>query len=79
MEKLRFQCRVEKKVTNHAVFENEVPLGDDVVMVQCLSCGVMGINQREDAKLCRHKFVTDEDKAKGLCGLCGISFAEWHG
>jgi len=43
MEKLRFQCRVEKKVTNHAVFENEVPLGDHVVMVQCLSCGVMPI------------------------------------
>ena len=50
MEKLRFQCRVEKKVTDHAVFNSEIPLGDDVVMVQCLSCGVMGINQMADAK-----------------------------
>jgi hypothetical protein len=50
MEKLRFQCRVEKKVTDHAVFENEVPLGDAVVMVQCLSCGVMGVNQKADAR-----------------------------
>jgi hypothetical protein len=50
MEKLRFQCRVEKKVTDHAVFTNEVPIGDDVVMVQCLSCGVMGVNQKADAR-----------------------------
>jgi hypothetical protein len=50
MEKLRFQCRVEKKVTNHSVFEDEFPLGDDVVLVQCLSCGVMGIMQRSEAK-----------------------------
>jgi hypothetical protein len=48
MEKLRFQCRVEKKVTDHAVFTNEVPLGDAVVLVQCLGCGVMGINQLAD-------------------------------
>jgi len=50
MEKLRFQCRVEKAVKDHAVFQNEVPLGDEVVWVQCLSCGVMGINQLADAK-----------------------------
>ena len=50
MEKLRFQCRVEKKVTDHAVFENEVPLSPDVALVQGLSCGVMGINQMADAK-----------------------------
>jgi hypothetical protein len=49
MEKLRFQCRVEKKLTDHAVFENEMPLGDDVVWVQCLGCGVMGINKKADA------------------------------
>lgn len=79
MEKLRFQCRVEKKVTNHAVFENEVPLGDGVVLVQCLGCGVMGVNQREDAKPCGHNFVTAEDKANGICGICEITFAEWHG
>lgn len=50
MEKLRFQCRVEKKVTNHAVLKNEIPLGDDVALVQCLSCGVMGVNQLADAR-----------------------------
>ncbi len=50
MEKLRFQCRVEKKVTDHAVLKNEVPLGDAVALVQCLSCGVMGVNQLADAR-----------------------------
>ena len=50
MEKLRFQCRVEKKVTDHAVFQNEVPLSDEVALVQCLSCGVMGVNKRADAR-----------------------------
>jgi hypothetical protein len=28
---------------------------------------------------CGHMFVTPENKAKGICGLCGISFDEWHG
>lgn len=28
---------------------------------------------------CDHMFVTPENKAKGICGRCGISFAEWHG
>ena len=50
MDKLRFQCRVEKKVTNHAVFEQEVPLGDGVALVQCLGCGVMGITKLADAR-----------------------------
>jgi hypothetical protein len=50
MEKLRFQCRVEKKVTDHAVMKNEVPMGEQVALTQCLSCGVMGINQLADAK-----------------------------
>jgi hypothetical protein len=27
-----------------------VPLGDDVVLVQCLGCGIMGVNQKADAK-----------------------------
>lgn len=49
MEQKRFQCRVEKKVTNHAVLADEFPLGDLVVFVQCLSCGVMGVNELADA------------------------------
>mgnify|MGYP003345957487 CR=1 FL=1 len=28
---------------------------------------------------CPHMFVTTENKAKGICGICGISFDEWHG
>lgn len=28
---------------------------------------------------CGHMFVTPENKAKGICGRCGISFDEWHG
>jgi hypothetical protein len=49
MEKQRFQCRVEKKITDHSVMKNEVPLGMYVAMVQCLSCGVMGIKNLDDA------------------------------
>jgi hypothetical protein len=30
--------------------KDEFPLGDDVALVQCLSCGVMGVNQLADAK-----------------------------
>jgi hypothetical protein len=49
MEKLRFQCRIEKKATDHAVMKDELPLGDLVVFVQCLSCGAMGVNKLADA------------------------------
>jgi hypothetical protein len=28
---------------------------------------------------CDHMFVTPENKSKGICGRCGISFDEWHG
>jgi hypothetical protein len=50
MEKLRFQCRVEKRIKDHIVFEDELPLGDDTALVQCMSCGVMGVMQKSDAK-----------------------------
>lgn len=50
MEKLRFQCRVEKRIKDHIVFEDELPLGDDTAFVQCMSCGVMGVMQKSDAK-----------------------------
>jgi hypothetical protein len=49
MEQLRFQCQVEDKVTNHAVMSDELPLGDKIVFVQCLSCGSPAINQLADA------------------------------
>ena len=49
MEMLRFQCRVEKKVTNHGVMLDQVKLGDNKVLVQCLGCGVMGVMDRIDA------------------------------
>ena len=50
MEKRLFRCRVEKKLTSHAVFDDEFPLGTDVALVQCLSCGVMGVNLIEDGR-----------------------------
>lgn len=49
MEKLRFRCRVENKVTDHAVFKDKVNLGDGKELVQCLGCGVMGVMDRADA------------------------------
>ena len=50
MEKRLFRCRVEKKITSHALFMNEFALGDEVCLVQCLSCGVMGVNLVEDGQ-----------------------------
>lgn len=50
MEKLRYLCRVEKKVKDHSVVMDEILLGDDTVFVQCLSCGVMGIMRKSEAK-----------------------------
>ena len=49
MEKMRFLCRVEHIVKDHAVL-NEIPLGDHVVLVQCLGCGIMGVELKENAK-----------------------------
>ena len=49
MEKLLYECRVEKKVQAHGVL-TEFNLGDDHVCVQCLGCGVIGIMSRADAK-----------------------------
>lgn len=50
MAKLRYLCRVEKAVKDHGVVMDEVLLGDDTVLVQCLSCGVMGIMLKSEAK-----------------------------
>lgn len=50
MEKLRYTCRVEKAVKDHGVVMGEYLLGDDMVLVQCLSCGVMGIMAKSEAK-----------------------------
>lgn len=40
---IKYQCRPEKKLTNHTIIENEWTLPDYVVCLQCQSCGVMGI------------------------------------
>jgi hypothetical protein len=50
MEKLRYTCRVEKKVTDHGVVMDEFLLGDNMVCVQCLSCGVMGVMEKSESK-----------------------------
>jgi hypothetical protein len=50
MEKQRFLCRVEKKIKDHSVLKDEFPLGDEVALVQCLSCGVMGVMLLSEAK-----------------------------
>ena len=36
----------------------------------------IGVIKRPD---CPHMFVTPENKAKGICGRCGVSFDDWHG
>lgn len=49
MQTLSIKCRVCKKTTKHGNLnaENEMQLGDGVALVQCLECGVMGIEQIE--------------------------------
>lgn len=43
MQTIKYQCRPEKKLTNHTIIENEWKLPQFVVCLQCQSCGVMGI------------------------------------
>ena len=40
---IKYQCRVEGKLTNQTVVENEWKLPEYVVCLECQSCGVMGI------------------------------------
>ena len=46
---IKIKCRVCKKMTKHGNLDaaNEMKLGDGVALVQCLECGVMGIEQVE--------------------------------
>jgi len=60
MEKLRYTCRVEKKIQNHGVVMGEYLLGDDMVLVQCLGCGVMGIMKRI---ICRIVMIAPDQEA----------------
>ena len=44
MEKtIKYQCRAEKKLTNHKIIENEWALPDYVEFLECQSCGMLGI------------------------------------
>ena len=49
MQTLSIKCRVCKKKTKHGDLDaaNEMKLGDGISLVQCLECGVMGIEQVE--------------------------------
>lgn len=38
-----------------------------------------GIYPTANQKNCDHSYVNAENKAKGICGKCGISFDAWHG
>jgi len=40
---IKYQCRPEKKLTNHMIVESEWKLPQYVECIQCQSCGVMGI------------------------------------
>lgn len=45
MQTIKYHCRVEGKLTNQTIVENEWKLPAYVVCLQCQSCGVMGIAQ----------------------------------
>ena len=38
-----------------------------------------GIYPSANQANCNHSYVNAENKAKGICGKCGISFDAWHG
>lgn len=40
---IKYQCRPEKKLTNHIILENEWDLPPYVACIECQSCGVVGI------------------------------------
>jgi hypothetical protein len=40
---IKYQCRVEKKLTNHLIVKVTDTLPPYTEVVQCLSCGVMGV------------------------------------
>ena len=40
---IKYQCRVEKQLTNHIIIESEWKLPKFMECIQCQSCGVMGI------------------------------------
>jgi hypothetical protein len=40
---IKYQCRVEGKLTNQEIVQNEWTLPEYVVCLECQSCGVMGI------------------------------------
>lgn len=50
METLKLKCRICKSIQNHTIFANEVPMPDNVALVQCRGCGVMGV-EKLDGKL----------------------------
>jgi hypothetical protein len=49
MQTLSIKCRVCKKKTKHGDLDanHEMKLGDGISLVQCLACGVMGIERIE--------------------------------
>lgn len=38
-----------------------------------------GVYPTSAQRNCDHSYVNAENKAKGICGKCGISFDDWHG
>lgn len=40
---------------------------------------ITGLSQVVNQRYCDHMYGSPENKAKGICGKCGISFDKWHG
>ena len=49
IEIIKFKCRICKKITKQGNLNaaNEMMLGDGMALLQCLECGVMGIERIE--------------------------------
>lgn len=53
--------------------------GSQFVVTPCSHGVEQGIYASANSINCDHSYVNAENKAKGICGKCGISFDEWHG
>jgi type II secretory pathway pseudopilin PulG len=49
------------------------------IVNDCTNGVEQGIYPNANRSDCPHSYVNSKNRALGICGLCGISFDEWHG
>ncbi len=56
-----------------------IPPQQQYVVTPCSHGVEQGTYPTANSINCDHSYVNAENKAKGICGKCGISFDAWHG